>query len=269
MSENAVISLNEVYKNNLMYYWCNAVGEINMPGYPIGASPEVSVLPNGPRSIYMDYRGEGRGANEYVVTYNGQDGLALQWLFDYSWLTDLGLVNDENLDDMKKALHAAVQEAAVELQKVWDCPVLLGVDTDPDGDEIIMFIDARQLWDQKSKLRELITKDNGECIYKIGDELYTGIEAAIKNQSQADGETDAYPECVATGTLRMDKPYIGDMSLLGSDVAYTFTIPLKIAVKVMANSDMSALDKFREKIDAACHETRRLLTWSIEQMRET
>ena len=179
MDANNIIDLNKVREKNLLHYWCDSDGDINMPGCPAG-SADASNLPNIPRCIYSDYWSEGRGADEYVATLNGKDGLLIGWPFDYHWLRRIGVMTDENQYTVKKVLHDAVTEAGVKILAEWGCPILVDIGVKPEGDELFMFIESRELYDANSKLRVLAAKTNKTDIAEIGRKLTAFVEAMMK-----------------------------------------------------------------------------------------
>lgn len=173
-----VINLNEVYREELMYYWCNRSGEINMPGYRRFTLSSADMLPPVAKYVYDNFCLGECYAGEYVVTYNGETGLALGWLFDYSWLEDLGVLPADNEVEVKDAFHKAVRDAADVLTIACSYPVLYGMDTDPDGDEILVFLSSDILMGDKTKAMEeihrlAVGKDS------VGERLYERVKKAM------------------------------------------------------------------------------------------
>ena len=140
-----VYSLNEFYEKKQIFYWCNATGDLNGPGFSDTKSPELEELPAKVREVYERFWTEGRGANEYVVTLNGKTGLMLGWLFDYGYLEDLQVTVGANDPIQKDEYHAAVYAAANALSYDYRNPVIYGKDTDPEGDEILLFFEYDDL----------------------------------------------------------------------------------------------------------------------------
>ena len=171
-----MVSLNEVYRQKLIYYWCNCTGEINMPGYPFWSSPDPETLPPIAKNVYDNFWEEGTGAQEYVVTYNGETGLLLGWLFDYSWLSDLGLLTNDNAAEAKAKLHKAVKDAAEALTVEHSDTVFYGMGTDPDGDEILVFFSSDYLTENPLEAKHWLTENT----MAIGDRLYKTVENAMK-----------------------------------------------------------------------------------------
>lgn len=195
-----IISLNNVYDENSLYYWCNCTGDLNIPGcrsWDIVTNTDM--LPNAVWDVYDNFWGEGRGAQEYVATYNGVTGLMLGWLFDYSWLDDLSLIKlnaytMEVPDSMKEVLHSAVEKVAKNLaagqffsddeQPIQhNYPVFFGKDTDPDGDEILIFFPYSELY-KASEANRIARDVDGKRIIAMEDRLYRAVEAAILANAQ-------------------------------------------------------------------------------------
>lgn len=173
-------NLEEVNKSNTLYYWCNACGDINvLTAVAIRLGTEDD-LPRPILRLYNEYWGEGRGVNEYCVSFNGEYGLMLGMLFDYSWLNDLGL--DSEADDVKAALHSAVRARADRLEAEYkeqgkEYQFFYGQDTDPDGDEILIFIPAEELFETGHAEHWINQKDS---LVKLSDGIYSDVEKEIK-----------------------------------------------------------------------------------------
>ena len=146
-----VYSLNEAYKNNQIFYWCNSTGDINVPGAAPMHCGNVEDLPEKQREIYEKYWNDNAGALVYVVTYRGRPGIVLGYLIDYSWLHDmLGISGRDDVPAEKKAIfQQAAEEAANNLAdylanaeggKYAEAEVIYGDGTDPDGHEILVFL---------------------------------------------------------------------------------------------------------------------------------
>ena len=140
-----LLSLNAIYASkHRMHYWCNACGEINLPS-DNGAIiiHDDTELPMNPLHLYETFWAEGSGCQEYVVTLDEVDGMALGFLLDKSYkediLTGMGLDSvATHLDAFTTAAKQTANWLAGAIQQ--DISILLGLDTDPDGDEILVFI---------------------------------------------------------------------------------------------------------------------------------
>lgn len=149
----------------------------------------------------------------------------LGWLFDYSWLDDLGLITlnaytMEVPDSMKEALHSAVEKAAKNLaggqffsddkQLIQhNYPVFFGKDTDPDGDEILIFFPYSELC-KMSEAYRIVHDAGGKHIIAMEERLYRAVEAAIlanvQNAAPAAGPrtyqvTEVCPYCNSEVTI--------------------------------------------------------------------
>ena len=71
--KNDIISLNEVYKNDELFYWTNCLGEVNMPGDGKNTtrihSPEE--LPNVAKKVF-DLIELNHGLTCHVVSFRGK-----------------------------------------------------------------------------------------------------------------------------------------------------------------------------------------------------
>ena len=140
-----VKSLNEVYEKNLIFYWCNASGEINVPGADplyVGCQRD---LPFEQRVLYGEFQKEDDPCR-YVVTYKGKAAMALGLLFDYDWLSTLMCGVEGKDDPLVKAAKGLLGYAIKRYGKWYlkaqfpDTEVLFGEDTDPDGHELLVVV---------------------------------------------------------------------------------------------------------------------------------
>lgn len=146
--------LNKLYEEKTLYYWCNAVGDLNIPGYPLLACPTADKLPPDVREVYEKYWSENGWECRYVVTCDGETGLLLNYLFDHSWIKDM--IEEKELkpfsdEDRSKLLHIAVDatvgivEDYIRSKTEKRFEILVGYDTDPDGDELGVFFPISEL----------------------------------------------------------------------------------------------------------------------------
>lgn len=128
-------SLNEVYDGEPynMVYWCNAVGEINIPWKPKNHLGKEEELPPEIARVYEKWTSFELGpVSSYVITYEGIPGIAHVWLVDKDWW------EKEHRDvDRKETIKAAADFLEYSYPYA---TVFVGDDTDPDGDELILFI---------------------------------------------------------------------------------------------------------------------------------
>ena len=127
-------SLNKAYQTNSLYYWCNAVGEVNYPGSG-SATGDSERLPAAVKELYEHYQfSHGYDANLYTVTYSGEDGMLLTMMVNM------------DVKNSKQKVREAFRNIAAELAQQsypWGT-VLFGEDTDPEGDEMALFIPAEE-----------------------------------------------------------------------------------------------------------------------------
>lgn len=175
-----VASMKTLYDMKRIMYWCNACGDVNLPGDP--ESPAISLhaddmLPDRIRTLYDKFWSEGWGVPLYVVTIDGIDGMAAVYLLDRSWFDDIldetGYASVLSQEEAWKVFTtcaknyasklAAKTEAGKELEHA---SILFGDDTDPDGPEIMLFVPAEHC---EEKLNDIIQSTT--------DSLYQEIES--------------------------------------------------------------------------------------------
>ena len=154
----AIYDLKKAHEKDELFYWCNALGEINMPGDGGIREHEEDELPPKVKKLYEKYQAEVDGCNLYTVNFRGQPGMLVAVLFDTCWAEDK-LRHDEKLkpviqtmseDQIKRAVHSvmdnplmdAIWAAALSMVEEVDGfrSLLIGKDTDPDGHELCEFI---------------------------------------------------------------------------------------------------------------------------------
>lgn len=129
-------SLNEVYENDCLFYWCNATGDINMPGDGKNSlmRHNSEELPPAARDLFENYWSEYGGCNEYVVSYRGKTCYAFSFILNEEWVDSFSIDTD---------LFRSVAKAAVERMfsgSDFVETLLYGENTDPDGDEIVVIV---------------------------------------------------------------------------------------------------------------------------------
>lgn len=132
-------SLNEVYQNEELFYYCNACGDINIPGTDPWGFHDVDELPRSARELYENYWMEGAGLCMYVVEYKCEKAMAVTALFDYGYREDL-LAEGISLTD--EEFFAAMKNVAIMYRNAFRYETLVGKDTDPDGHEIVFIVPA-------------------------------------------------------------------------------------------------------------------------------
>lgn len=161
-------SLNEIYNNNNLFYYCNSCGEINIPNTDIFSYHDVDELPLRERNLYENYWSDAYG-QMYVVNYNGDAAMALGFLFNDGYLCDILHKNEVNNEDMEM-FYDAIYDYAKMLENnemLSYCDVAVGKDTDPEGHEIIVIVP----YERRSKI-----KDIAEMLDKT---VYSSVEALI------------------------------------------------------------------------------------------
>lgn len=145
-----VIDLSKLYKDNdenVMFYWCNSCGEVNLPG-DIGIVLHTEdELPPKIKSIFEHLECERNETNEYAVTICNKNGILLMALYPYQFVADVLKIDERS----QKAQDATEQLAldlkgfgsslAAELKEIDpNCEVILGIHTDPEGPEFGVFV---------------------------------------------------------------------------------------------------------------------------------
>lgn len=165
MIEDKTVSLNEIYAADELFYYCNACGDINIPGEEDSAkifahTPEE--LPMVARNLYENYWQEGAGLPMYVVEYKGQIGMAVTALFDQSYQRDL--FTEKGIGVTRSEFFTAMKRVAKMYRNAFRYETMVGVDTDPDGHEIVFFIPEH-----------LASKAEGFASF-LGDHIYKDFE---------------------------------------------------------------------------------------------
>ena len=134
--------LNDVFENDELFFWCNCLGEINMPGdgnkFPRMHSEDE--LPSSVHDLYEMYFCEDN-PKRYIVSFQGKIGVFLDAIYDEDYVAYLMGVKDATPEVMEKAFYEILAHAAV-LNNEMDgrCTILVGDCTDPDGHELSLFI---------------------------------------------------------------------------------------------------------------------------------
>lgn len=165
--------LQEVYDNNELYYWCNGLGELNVPGdIPSYVTSNIDSfmeeLPPKQAILYEGFRKDGM----YVVSYRRKAAMALCWLFDKDYMDDV-----VEGGDASKQFLAALEEYARQLEGTplfEHCEFLIGENTDPIGHEFTIIVP----FDQRSQIAP-ISEYLGRNIYH---EVETIIRFTMQNE---------------------------------------------------------------------------------------
>lgn len=147
--KNDIINLNDVYENNEMFYWTNCLGEINMPGDPKGRTVihREEELPESARIAYAQTE-FGTGLKNYVVSFHGRIGFLINVLIDESWLQDV--LDKGDVEEEAEALFKWLPDIVARIEDTMErdlgiqgsrYSVLIGKNTDPDGHELMFFVE--------------------------------------------------------------------------------------------------------------------------------
>lgn len=145
-----VKSLNDVYKHQELFFWCNSTGDIRMPGdgehYVVHKPTD---LPPAVRQLYEAYQTETGECMRHVVSYAGAPGMLLAALYDKSYYRDI--CDDNGIKDLTTAQETILMDVAYQLlsrranEMMQDpvfagCTCFVGYNTDPDGHELGLFV---------------------------------------------------------------------------------------------------------------------------------
>lgn len=134
-------SLNDTYKKDNIFYYCNTCGDVNIPNTDPFSYHKAEELPLEEHDLYDNFWREGRGCNMHVVNYEGNSAMALGFLFQNGYCDDL--TGHESNSHERETFWKDVSEEAEKLSldaALQDCDILLGEDTDPDGHEILIVV---------------------------------------------------------------------------------------------------------------------------------
>lgn len=151
------LSLNTVYEYDNLYFWCNAMGEILLPGGSLMVPHTPDELPPAYKNLYQKYQQETDYVHTYVVTFNGVAGMLLTALHDRRYYDEILAIHDDiaglldNATELYGPLHVALMSAALYrlyrcAEDILDddvfckCSVLVGSETDPAGHELCVFV---------------------------------------------------------------------------------------------------------------------------------
>ena len=94
------------------HYWCNCLGELNIPGKDTVGSEEE--LPADIRELYEGTWGtasERYGVNAYVISFDNKPGIGLTWLFDSEFQKARKYASDEAALPAIKTIAEHIQMA--------------------------------------------------------------------------------------------------------------------------------------------------------------
>lgn len=160
-----VLSLNDIYKQDELFYWCNACGDINMPNTDPMSLHTEDELPMRERNLYENYWEEGAGCCMYVVRFREHPAMVLNYLFDKGYCEDL-LGHEPTRADMHH-FWVAIRDCAQFLERderTAGCWVVVGEDTDPDGHELTVVVPYER--------RETIK----DVLHYLNETVYASVE---------------------------------------------------------------------------------------------
>lgn len=177
------------------HFWTNAAGDINIPGFGISSMTDENLLPPPAKVLLTDIWTDGAWAQEYVVSCNDRFALAVGFLFDYSWLEDEGL--DKNDPKVRKSFEAAVITVAADIDKfgrnVFD--TYYGIDSDPDGHEIMLVIDYNWIVTNKRFWKDFSDK----MLHFMTNKIYEDVLSRTRGNGSAFERYRRYLECLSGG----------------------------------------------------------------------
>lgn len=224
-------SLNELYDRDVVFYHCNALGEINVAGKDPLYCGDVSEMPEPAQVLYNQYQDETGPYRTYVVNIGNRYGMAYVVLFDYSWLDDNGL-DVEKDETIFGALNTAVRNVAERIMddSIADLEFYVGNNTDPDGDELMLFVPMDRLaptLDLQEACVEAIFGFDTDSENDVYDEVLASIrdilDSAAENvpvcrfchNATVDGDLTSENDFSSCGIGSMDKGYLMYLSTGG------------------------------------------------------
>lgn len=122
-----------------LFFWCNCLGEINIPGKPQLYCGTVEELPPEVQGIYERYQQDGDGMCLYTVSLNNAPGMLLTMVVCTDWMEENA---GGNSDRAYRALEAATRNLRDSQQLPEEVHLLALKETDPDGHELGIFFPA-------------------------------------------------------------------------------------------------------------------------------
>ena len=147
--ESNVIDMSKLYKDgeDVMFYWCNACGEVNLPGDIGIVLHKEDELPLHIQSIYANLECERNETNEYAASICNKSGILLLALYPYQFVADVLKIDEQSqkaqdaTEQFALNLKAFSNDLLAEFKKVDpNCEVVLGIHTDPEGPELGVYI---------------------------------------------------------------------------------------------------------------------------------
>lgn len=146
---NTIVDLNRVYQENKLFYWCNCCGEVNLPedfdehGQAKGLFiHEPAELPETIKKLYDAYQDEIDWVRIYTVSYDGTPGMVLAHDVSESVIKEILMKagkTTETADAQKHSISKEIADLCIAQMPPF-VTVFYGEDSDPDGDEVLVFI---------------------------------------------------------------------------------------------------------------------------------
>lgn len=160
-------------------YWTNACGEVNLPSDFDGDNTTLHIhsedeLPLKQHMLYDVLQSQSGNALEYLISYQNQTGIAFCFLFDDDWQAGLGLTTEKTKSIVENLIFDKFSKDPL-YEK---CLFFYGENTDPDGDEFLVFVPYEAFKQDK---------DDGNSIEHLTPALYPYSKTieAIRSQLNA------------------------------------------------------------------------------------
>lgn len=150
--EKKIRDLNELYKENKMFYHCNACGDINISGKDSLYCGSPEEMPAEARELYETVWSEGSCWPQYVVSLDGRTGMALSIVIETAYVVSLAAAGPSEMEKVYDTAIAVGKKVAQQLLERLPCgEVYYGEDGDPCGDEVVIYLEkdkCAEYWDQ-------------------------------------------------------------------------------------------------------------------------
>lgn len=201
-----------------LFYWCNSLGEINVPGSPdlMHCGAEEDLSPAAAR-LYEKYQMDTDGMRTYTVRFNGEDGILFTALVDDDWVEDVLKTRTSNLFPI---LRAAAETLPEQDELFQHCDILALDQTAPMGSELAFFFPESE----EDALRAFAKQTNGlsdlvyQRIFVKNKELRDDICPLCGEEVEFDG---AYDHDDDGATLNWICPHCGATGKAGYSFAFT------------------------------------------------
>lgn len=136
-------SLDALYDSGKYHYWCNAAGDINIPGADPLDFGTIDQMPAPAAALYKNVWSDQNRLLSYVLEVEGRYGMALSVLFNEDAIHDLCKLSKfiDRAPKSKRGAFSLVSRVADDwVDKLPLAEVYVGENTDPDGHEIVVFV---------------------------------------------------------------------------------------------------------------------------------